>query len=98
MRKAELIKKMIPIYLASCLAWIHNIVYTPLGYMYNTWPNQDALIMLIAVLPGIVAMAAGVLAGKLIDLMGRKNLVVLLSLIHIYPQSLPAHHTLVSSG
>ena len=77
MRKAELIKKMIPIYLASCLAWIHNIVYTPLGYMYNTWPNQDALIMLIAVLPGIVAMAAGVLAGKLIDLMGRKNLVVL---------------------
>ena len=25
MRKAELIKKMIPIYLASCLAWIHNI-------------------------------------------------------------------------
>ena len=46
MRKAELIKKMIPIYLASCLAWIHNIVYTPLGYMYNTWPNQDALITL----------------------------------------------------
>ena len=42
MRKAELIKKMIPIYLASCLAWIHNIVYTPLGNMYNTWPNQDA--------------------------------------------------------
>ena len=77
MGKSDLVKKMIPIYLASCLAWMHNIVYTPLGYMYNTWPNQDALIMLIAVIPGIVAMGAGIVAGKLMDVMGRKNLVVL---------------------
>ena len=33
--------------------------------------------MLIAVLPGIVAMGAGVIAGKLMDVVGRKNLVVL---------------------
>lgn len=77
MNNSAIIKKMIPVYIASFLAWMHNIVYTPLGYVYGTYPNQDALVMLIAVIPGVVAMVGGVLAGKLMEWLGKKNLVII---------------------
>lgn len=77
MNNSTIIKKMIPVYIASFLAWMHNIVYTPLGYVYGTYPNQDALVMLIAVIPGVVAMVGGVLAGKLMEWLGKKKLVII---------------------
>lgn len=77
----SLLAKFVGIYLTSFIAWFHCIVYIPLGYMYNTYPNMEALVMLIATIPGIMAMVGGVLAGKVMHTMGKKQLVIVSMLL-----------------
>lgn len=73
----ELTKKMIPIFLASSIAWFYTMIYSPLGYMYNSFPGMESKVMLIAVLPGIAAMVGGFAAGALMNVIGKKPLVLL---------------------
>jgi MFS family permease len=76
MKNSVLIKKMIPIFLSSFVAWFYCMTYTPLGYMFNSFPGMDAQVMLIATLPGIVAMVGGFAAGGLMNFMSKKLLVI----------------------
>jgi|GEM_PF-2938495 len=76
MNKSGLIKKMLPIYLASFVAWFHCIAVVPLGYIYNTYPNMESLVMTIAVLPSITATLGGLLSGRMVAIMGKKKLVI----------------------
>ena len=56
MGNSQFIKRLIPILLSTFVAWFYVAAYTPLGYIYNTYPGQDALVMSIATIPGVVAM------------------------------------------
>ncbi len=76
MTEQRSMKKVIPIFIAALFAWIHNMGVVPLGYVYNTYQGMDALVMSIVIFPGIIATVSGLLAGKLMEKMGRKNLVV----------------------
>lgn len=73
----KLIRQMIPIFASSFVAWFYCMIYTPLGLIYNTYPGQDALVMTIATLPGIIAMIGGFAAAALLIKMGSKSVVVL---------------------
>lgn len=74
--QTNLMKKMIPIFAASFISWFYTMIYAPLGYMYNSFPGMESKVMLIAVLPGIVAMVGGFSAGILMHLIGRKPLII----------------------
>lgn len=74
--KNGVVKKMIPIFMSSFIAWFYCMIYTPLGYIYNTYVGVDAQVMLIATLPGIVAMIGGFAAAGLMNSIGRKQLVL----------------------
>lgn len=76
MKNAQFIKRLVPIFLTTFIAWFYCSAYTPLGYIYNTYPSQDALVMSIATLPGIVAMVGGFAAAALIRIIGRKPLII----------------------
>jgi MFS family permease len=77
MNGSGLVKKMIPILLASFPAWFYTMAYTPLGYLFNDFPGQDALIMLVVSLPGIMAMVAAFSSSGLMLIMNKKTLVII---------------------
>ena len=77
MNGSSVVKKMIPILLASFPAWFYCMVYTPLGYLFNDFPGQDALVMLVASLPGIMAMVAAFSSSGLMMIMNKKTLVII---------------------
>lgn len=74
--KQNFIKKLIPIFMSTFVAWFHAMAMTPLGYIYGSFPGQDALVMSIATIPGIVAMLSGFASAALISFMGRKPLII----------------------
>lgn len=80
---AGLMKKMVPIFAASSVAWFYTMIYAPLGYMYNSFPGMESKVMLIAVLPGIIAMVGGFSAGILMHMIGRKPLIILSMILMI---------------
>ncbi len=73
----KLIRQLIPIFAASFVGWFYCMIYTPLGMIYNTYPGQDALVMTIATLPGIIAMIGGFAAAALLVKLGNKTVVIL---------------------
>lgn len=83
MNQAGVYKKMFIMYLASFVAWIHCIGIVPLGYIYGTYPGKDTLVMTIAVLPGITATIGGLLAGRLIRSIGKKNMLLISMILMI---------------
>ena len=66
MGNSQFIKRLIPILLSTFVAWFYVAAYTPLGYIYNTYPGQDALVMSIATIPGVVAMIGGFVSAAFI--------------------------------
>jgi Na+/melibiose symporter-like transporter len=68
--------KLIPILLSSLTAWFYVITYTPLAYMYNDFPGQENLVVLIVVLPGVIAMIGGFAVGGLVHVISKKTLVI----------------------
>ncbi len=76
MGNSEFIKRLIPILLSTFVAWFYVAAYTPLGYIYGTYPGQDALVMSIATIPGIVAMVGGFVSAAMIRFVGRKPLIL----------------------
>ena len=83
MNNFKLWKRMIPIFLTSFIAWFYCMTFVPLGYIYNTFPGKDAQVMLIATLPGIIAMIGGFSVGVLMNLFSKKTLVNLSMIIMI---------------
>ena len=76
MGNSQFIKRLIPILLSTFVAWFYVAAYTPLGYIYNTYPGQDALVMSIATIPGVVAMIGGFVSAAIIRFVGRKPLIL----------------------
>ncbi|MFB3162309.1 MFS transporter [Neobacillus sp. 179-J 1A1 HS] len=76
MKNKDFWVKLIPILLSSFTAWFYVMTYTPLAYMYNDFPGQENVVVLIAVLPGIIAMIGGFAVGGLVHVMSKKTVVV----------------------
>ena len=71
------IRMAVPIFLALFVSWFYCMVWTPLAYIYNTFPGQDNLVMLIATIPGFVTMFGALGASALINKIGMKNVVLI---------------------
>ena len=66
----------IPVFLSSFLAYFYFIGTVPLGYMYQSFPGQDALTILVATLPGVTAMIGAFGCAPLMRVMRKKTIVV----------------------
>ncbi len=105
MNNRAFLKIAIPVYLASFVSWFYYMIFTPLAYIYNTYPGQDNLVMLVAELPGFVAMFSALAASALINKIGNKpmaliSLVTLLlgGLIARYLGSVSLRAAIIGSG
>lgn len=74
--KSTFLKSIIPIFMSTFIAWFYASAITPLGYIYNSFPGQDSLVMSIATIPGITAMVGAFGSAALINFIGRKPLIL----------------------
>lgn len=80
-QRGEIMKKyttlnLITVFIVSFMAWIYCIAVAVLGLIYNAYPGQDNISVLIATLPTVFTMIAAFAATVLFRIMPRKWLTI----------------------
>lgn len=70
-------RKLFPIILSNLVCWFYALGTVPLAFMYQAFPGQDALVILIVTGPGLVCMFASMAAAPLMRVLNKKTLVII---------------------
>lgn len=71
------LRKLIPVLVSNSVCWLYALVYVPLAFVFNDFPGQDNLVVLIATIPALVCMFAGIAAAPLMSRFNKKTVVMI---------------------